>query len=73
MPLWLGEIPDTIYIDFDGRGELYTYNWNYENDNHWLFVFDKDLILDNNEGRGTIYSVDMAQSVCFDWKIPVGS
>lgn len=73
MPLWLGEIPDTIYIDFDGRGELYTYNWNYENDNHWLFVFDKDLILDNNEGRGTIYSVDMAQSVCFDWKIPAGA
>lgn len=70
MPDWLAEAPDFILIDFFDTGNNVTYAWSTLNQ-LWERQ-DGEPLLGPQSGRGTIYSEDMSQSVCFDWQIPTG-
>lgn len=69
-PTWLNSTDNPIiYVDFFDDGNRIAYQaasqYRYE---HMLL----EDSLGSGAGRGTIYSQDMSQSVCFDWSIPGG-
>ena len=77
-PSWL--VPDPsrpktvdIYIDFYDDGDVIPYyHDSYAEDDEWYAHGEYPVIYGPKTGKGTIYSSDMSQSVCFNWNIPGG-
>lgn len=70
-PTWLNGVDNPIiYVDFFDDGNMAAYQ--AASQYHYDRMSPENSI-GTEAGRGTIYSQDMSQSVCFEWEIPGGS